>query len=297
MRTRNSVVSLGVAALLTTLGVATPARASLEACGGVYLDASAAASCEVVPTETCTSKCEPVAVELVCAARLTTQCTGSCTAAADASCTSTCKESCVPECSSNPSQPPNCMGLCMSNCQQDCNVKCADASGGECRSSCAQCCSVDCHSQCDKAPEPACEPVCAVACSGACDGKANIDCQISCQSGLYASCKSEEVQVCKNECTTTGAAIFCNGQFLATAGNLQACADQLKAEFNVTLDVSAAASGSCDNGACQGVADAKGALGCSVGTVGNADHGGKAAGLMTLLGLGLWRIRRTRRSA
>jgi len=295
MNTRNKVISFGVAALLTTFGAVTPARANLEACGGVYLDASAAASCEVVPTETCTARCEPVAVELVCAARLTTQCTGGCTATAEASCTSTCEQSCVPECTSQPSQPPNCMGLCMSNCQQGCTATCADSSGGECRSSCAQCCSVDCHAQCDKQPEPACEPVCAVACSGSCTGKANIDCQVSCQSSLFSSCKTEEVQVCKNECTTTGAAIFCNGQFLASAGNLQACADELQAEFNVTLDVSIAASGSCDNGVCQGVADAKSELGCSVGTARNAAHSSAAGGLMMLLGLGLWQIRRTRR--
>jgi MYXO-CTERM domain-containing protein len=103
------------------------------------------------------------------------------------------------------------------------------------------------------------------------------------------------VEECKNECTTTGAAIFCDGQFLASAGNLQACADELRDEFNVSLDVSINASGSCDNGSCEGDADGKGTFECAIGSAPNAAHGSAAGGLMALLGLGLLRIRRNRR--
>jgi MYXO-CTERM domain-containing protein len=140
-----------------------------------------------------------------------------------------------------------------------------------------------------------CAPVCATACSGSCTGKANIDCQVSCQSDLYAACKPEVVEECKTECTNTGAAIFCDGQFLATGGNLQACADELEAEFNVTLDVSLSAS--CDDGGCEGSADGKSSgFGCSVASVPNPADGSRAGGLMVLIGLGLVCVRRNRRS-
>jgi MYXO-CTERM domain-containing protein len=266
----------------------------------MYLDAAAAASCKVVPTEECTPKCELVAGEKVCAARLTTECAGGCTATASVSCTSSCETSFVPNCTSQSSQPPNCMGLCMSDCQQDCNAKCSGAADqGECRSSCAQCCSVDCHQQCDAPPAPMCDPTCATACAGSCEGKANIDCQVSCQSSLYTECETEVVEECKNECKNTGAAIFCDGQFLATAGDLQACAAALEAEFKVHLDVTIHASGSCDSDSCTGKVDASAdsGFGCSVADDRSDAGGGMAGGLLALVGLGFLRSRRNRRSA
>lgn len=282
---------------MVTLGVATQARANLDACGGMYLDAAAAASCEVVPTEKCTQKCEPVAGEKVCAARLTTMCASSCTLTAEVSCLATCEESCVPDCT----QTPDCMGLCMSDCSADCSAKCADHDDvSECESSCTQCCSVDCDAQCKTAPPaPACEPVCGLACTGSCVGKANIDCQVDCQSTFYTACKTEVVEECKTECKNTGAAIFCDGQFLATAGDLEACANELASELDVHLDVDIEASASCDDDGCKGrvEADAAGGFFCAA-TPGQDTRGaGVAGGLMALLGLGLLRLRRTRRSA
>src|SRR5262245_3928554 len=130
MRTRNIPILPTTSALLVLLaGFGEADAAELEACGGIWLEADAAGSCQVLPTETCTTKCQPVAAEYVCAARLTTQCESTCTATAEVECVSTCTETCNPECDSEEAagQPPNCMGLCMSDCQQDCDDKCADA--------------------------------------------------------------------------------------------------------------------------------------------------------------------------
>jgi MYXO-CTERM domain-containing protein len=187
------------------------------------------------------------------------------------------------------------MGLCMSDCQQDCNTKCADAPNqGECRASCAHCCSSDCHDKCDAAPEPVCEPVCETACTGSCEGRANIDCQVSCQSETFVTCKTQVVEECKNECTTTGAAIFCNGQFLATAGDLQACADEIYAEFNVTLDVEVSVE--CQGDSCTAEVDAEGTAdgkaGCSAAPA-RPTRSQWGLGLVALAGLGFgaWRRR------
>ena len=300
MRLAHRALFSAACALVTFAATADAHANHLEACGGVYMEVSAAASCEVLPTETCTTRCEPVAGEIVCAARLTTQCEQSCTATAEVECVSTCTETCTPVCTEQESQgqPPNCMGLCMSDCQQDCNAACADAPNqGECRSSCAHCCSSDCHAQCNAAPEPVCEPVCETACTGSCEGRANIDCQVSCQSGLYASCKTQVVEECKQECTVTGAAIFCSGQFLATGGDLQGCADEIEAEFGVTLDVSVSVQ--CEGGSCTAEADAAGEGNASLDCSAASDASGRGPwgmALVAMAGLGIAARRRTRRA-
>jgi hypothetical protein len=106
------------------------------------------------------------------------------------------------------------------------------------------------------------------------------------------------VEECKNECTTTGAAIFCNGQFLATAGNLQACADQIEAAFQVHLDVKVSAEVECSDGKCTGQAEAEadGGFGCAAaGSSGGSSRWGGAA--LMLVGLGALACRRPRRRA
>lgn len=211
----------------------------LAACGGVVLDADTVASCEFALTEECNEKCEPVATEKVCASRLTETCDSECTSTADDECITTCSETCVPSCTSE-EEAPNCNGLCMSDCQQDCTDACADSSEpGQCRSSCAQCCSNGCDDECTGEPAEECAPVCETACAGSCNGRANIVCQVTCQSDLYTVCEEEVVEECKDECNTSGGAIFCDGQFLATGSDPGACADAIQTEFGREIDVSA----------------------------------------------------------
>jgi len=228
------------AALWMTLAYAGHSEAQydeLDACGGLLLQA--AATCEVFATETCTNECVPVAMEETCAYRLTTSCEGSCNAAAAVDCQNACETTCVPSCTSAPvEQPPNCMGLCMSDCQQDCNATCANSTEPHCRASCAHTCSRDCRAECDTTTTTDCTPLCTTACGGSCTGRAAIDCQVSCQSMAFATCETQAVQECMTRCDSTGGGIFCNGQFCSTS-SLQACANQLQSELNVSVDLSA----------------------------------------------------------
>jgi len=280
MEIGNRVALLGVCASAVLLGQAGEARAGyFENCNGIFLEAEVAASCEVVPTEECEVRCAPVAMERVCASRLTTACEGGCTASAAVECRSGCETTCVPDCTAQQATelPPNCMGLCMSDCQQDCNVTCV---GGRCRSQCAQICSSDCRAQCDAAPAAVCEPLCTTACWGSCEGRANVDCQVSCQSETFDSCETEVSVECTENCRTTGAAIFCDGQFLASAADLEACASDLETEFSITLDITIDVD-----------IEASGWVSCAIGS--SSDGPGSDVGLMALLGMGAcWRIRR-----
>jgi len=282
MNTTSRLAILGIGPLAIVMGLASEARANyLEHCNGIVLEVDAAASCQVVPTEQCGVTCEPVAMEKVCASRLTTSCEGNCTVAAEVDCRSGCEVTCVPDCTAQQAeeQPPNCMGLCMSNCQQDCNATCV---GGPCRSQCAQICSADCRDKCAAEPEPVCEPVCATACWGSCEGRASVDCQMSCQSETFTVCETDVAQECTTDCESSGAAIFCDGQFLASAADLEACAGDIEAEFSISLDVHVEADVSVD-GKSSG-------FGCSIDP--NSNRPRSDFGLMTLLGVGaFWLIR------
>jgi hypothetical protein len=282
----------GVLAAATTLAISLGAigRASaqdieLEECGGVLLQA--AASCRVLATSSCQTECEPVAVEEVCAYRLTTTCEPSCTATADVTCTAGCQTTCVPECTAATAedQPPNCMGLCMSDCQQDCTATCADSGQGHCRASCAHTCSRDCHDQCAAEPPPVCEDTCQTACSGSCEARANIDCQVSCQSEQFATCETNVVEECHTDCETTGGGIFCDGQFLATE-DLEACADELAAVMDIHVDLSVTAKIDAD-------VQGRGIFDCSALPPGSG--GGSPAAGVVFLALFLARAARVRR--
>jgi MYXO-CTERM domain-containing protein len=300
----------GPAALLVVLGYASDARANhLDACGGIFLDVEAAASCEVVTRETCEQHCEPVACSRVCAARLFHQCQSSCDLTAEVDCQASCESSCGTECTTTEtSQPPNCMGLCMSDCQQEATADCGDDTDehGECRSAGAHCCSEYCEGQCDDETVTDCDPVCMTACSGSCEARANLNCQIDCQDVEFESCTTTVTQECHDECQTTGAAIFCDGSFLATGGNLKACAEALAAEFDVHLDVdidvdvSGSNGDDCDqdhDGDCDAdeiADDVRDSLSCNCTT---DPVRGLPIGLLALFVIGGWRMRRPTRPA
>lgn len=261
------------------------ARASLEACGGVWLFGEA--DCSYVPTEECMTTCEPVAMTTSCAARLYVECDTSCTATAAAGCTETCTTTCGDDCegAQTSDEPKNSMGLCMSSCQQDCTDACAgEDEHGDCRSTCAHNCGDKCErSKCsDDDGDVLCAPKCATSCEGTCWAQASSECEITCSAEQYTACKTELVDVCHEECEQSGGAIFCDGQFLAAA-ELQACADELAAEFSIMIDISGKAS-----------AEAEGEAGC--GLVGcSVDPAGQGLGGL-LLALGVVGVARRRRS-
>ena len=287
-------LSIATAAFATVFVAAAEARADhLDACGGLFLEVDAAGRCEVITKESCEQRCEPVAVERVCAARLYESCESECSFSAAVECQAGCKETCVNDCVTT-EEPPNCMGLCMSDCQQDVTAECGEEDGGhgECRSSGAQCCQEKCDADCGDTEQTDCDPVCETACFGSCEGRANIDCQVECQSRSFVTCKDELVQECHEQCETTGAAIFCDGHFLlAEDGDLAACADDLADEFGIEIDVDLDIDEDCnlDEEDEEKIEDA---LSCSFSEPNHRDIG---FGLVVLFGVGAWRIRRVRR--
>jgi MYXO-CTERM domain-containing protein len=274
------LISAAAGAFLTLLAPAI-AHADLAACGDVWL--FGAADCKFVPTEECTTTCEPVAMETSCAARLYSDCNTTCTATADAGCTTTCLTSCGTTCDVEQvsDEPPNSMGQCMSSCQQDCNDACDGAEHGECRSTCAHNCGEKCEqSKCrDDDADVECAPKCGLACEGSCWATASSECQISCSLEQYSVCKTDLVERCHEECEQTGGAIFCGGQFL-NATDIQACADEIEAEFSFHVEVKAKAEVDAE-------ADGDGVFGCTV----DPDQG--LGGM--LLALGLLGVTRRRR--
>ena len=299
MHLRHLPLIVSSVAAIAVLGFAGEAKANhLDACGGLWLDADAAAKCEVVTKETCEQQCEPVATERVCASRLFRECESSCSFTAEVECQGSCEETCGTDCvAADTDNPPNCMGLCMSDCQQTVTDECGEEEHGQCRSSGAHCCSDSCEDQCADTETTECEPTCMTACSGSCVGRANVDCQIECQATEFTTCTDTVVQECHDECETTGAAIFCDGHFLATGGDLQACADALASEFSIELDVEIDVDVDVDlddgDNDDDDESDLEDAVSCSV------DPGQSAPlGLLVLVMVGAWRMRRvTRRAA
>ncbi|HET6583438.1 MAG TPA: hypothetical protein VFG69_08320 [Nannocystaceae bacterium] len=286
-----SQLSVAAAAFVAVISYGADARAShLDACGGLFLEADAAAKCEVLTKESCETQCEPVAVERVCAARLFRSCENECTFTAEVSCQASCEESCVPGCESNGG---DCQSLCMADCQASASASCDE--GSECHASADACCNAKCETDCGDQDSSDCAPVCESACFGSCEGRASVDCQIDCQERSFVTCKEEVVQECHEQCETTGAAIFCDGHFLASSdGDLQACANDLLDEFGVEIDVDVDLDIDDDCLDHDDEEKIEDALSCSVT---DPEDGGIAFGLMILLGIGGWRMRRIRRDA
>jgi hypothetical protein len=282
-RTKPPLRLMLIAPLLLGLAFAGEAKASeLEACNGIWLELEAAASCKAVAAEQCSTQCVTTAMERVCASRLTAECRSECVFEADAVCQTSCQETCVPDCVvlEAEQQPPNCMGLCMSDCQQDCNVTCE---GGVCRSQCAQICATDCREQCgDNEPEVECEPTCTIACSGSCTGRASVECQVGCQAELFTECETSVSQECTQDCESTGYAIFCDGQFFASAEDLDACAAEIADEFDIHIEFSV-----------EGEASASGWFGCTV----DPEQGDGVPWSLIALAGGLFWLGNTRRAA
>ena len=89
-----------LSALALPLLAAPEARAGIEACGNIHVEAEA--MCEVLVEEACIAKCEPVSFNAACAAELEASCDGMCSGSAEASCTGSCNTMCTGECQVDP---------------------------------------------------------------------------------------------------------------------------------------------------------------------------------------------------
>ena len=250
--------------VLPALALAVPlvwsatARAGIEACGNIHVEADA--QCEVKTGIECQGMCTPVSVQAQCAAELTVNCDGDCTLQADATCQADCSGTCVANCEAQPAEF-DCEGSCYGDCSGSCDSYCASSSNqAQCRASCRGSCDGECSGKCEGTPASAtCDAKCQASCSGSCEAEANFDCQVNCQADGFAQCQADLEGGCKINCDREQGALFCNGEFVDDGGNLQECVDALKALLNI--EVSGYSHGECSGNMCEG--EAGGAISCS----------------------------------
>jgi hypothetical protein len=94
--------------------------------------------------------------------------------------------------------------------------------------------------------------------------------------------------------THTTTMIFCDGQVLASAGDLAACADELSLYFDLHLDVDLDVDVDCDGDSCEGEGEGDVKVGC-LASVDRPGPSGLHWAALLMLGIGGWRIRRARR--
>lgn len=266
--------SLGLASLTFGALLAAPAtaRAGIEACGDIHVEASA--ECEVMVEGGCEAQCEPFRMEAACAAELYAECQGQCEASASAECTGSCEADCQAQCEVDPGTF-DCRASCEGDCQASCDGRCS-SDDSECRASCEAACSGECDARCEvEPPEASCDARCEASCEGSCQAQASLDCQIDCQAEGYVDCEARLQGGCEAECREPEGALFCDGQYVDHGGNLQECIDALE---NLNITVEGSASGRCANGRCEG--EASGSVGCVV-----APSRGNPAGPLALSAL------------
>ncbi len=213
----------------------------LDKCGGVFL--TAASNCEFQPVQDCMTTCSTTSVEQACAEQTYTMCSGMCTTTDITACTKTHSDSCSKECDSIKTQSSHdvCTSECTDSCTSDAvSKKDFDGDMDKCHQGCAN----DCDAQCDSCSTTDQSTDCMTKCmsitQSECTEEVNRDCVLSCQTDNFTNCQTTTVNTCTTSCQDKGGALFCDGQFL-DADDLQACADQLAAEFSFNIDVSAQA--------------------------------------------------------
>jgi len=212
---------------------------ALDRCGGVFLSASS--SCEFKPIQECMTTCSTTSVAGVCAQKTFSMCNSSCTTSDLKTCTKTHTDACTKECESITTKSSH--EVCTSECKDSCTSDAVSKGhfGGD-SNKCGRNCEHDCNARCDTCSTTDQATDCTTKCTSIieneCTEEVNRDCVLSCQTDNYTSCETETVNTCNTTCQNKGGALFCDGQFLE-ASDLQACADQLAAEFSFNIDVTA----------------------------------------------------------
>jgi MYXO-CTERM domain-containing protein len=98
---------------------------------------------------------------------------------------------------------------------------------------------------------------------------------------------------CEAQCKDPKGAIFCDGQYVDSGGNLQKCADALNAILNLKFQASASAD--CTGSQCTAEASAS-ASACSTTSEGQGHTPPVAPGVIVLGAIGAALARRVRRS-
>ena len=256
---------VGLACSLASLGRAAPARAGIEECGNIDIDANATCTLEVEGG--CEAKCKPLAVEAACAGQLELSCRSRCDVEADLSCTAACNlGSCVADCTIDPPRF-DCTAECNLQADAECAGQCqANADQSECEASCKATYSASCDAQCQGTPPSAsCEAKCQARCDADCTAKANVDCQVDCQAEGYVDCKARVKGGCDVACSSPEGALFCDGQYVDPRGELQQCIDALRAQLDIQVEARGTASSDCAGNTCSGEAEGSASASCDLG--------------------------------
>ncbi len=276
------------------------AHAGLESCGNINVKAEA--KCTVETSGGCTAKCTPVSVQAACEGKAVVSCDGECTGSVDATCTGSCESDCSAKCTVNPGTY-SCAGSCEGSCNTDCEATCeAQASGGtasaDCKAHCGANCNAKCSASCSGTPPTAdCSAKCKSSCSGKCEAKVTGKCQVDCQAKFDSvKCQADLKGGCDVQCSDPKGAIFCDGQYVDSGGNLSKCADALNALLNLKFEATGSASAECDGGTCS--AEAEGqvkASACSTSPQEAPHTPPVAPGVIVLGAIGAALARRVRR--
>ncbi len=274
----SSLLALVAGATLTF--AASSARADIFSdCGGAVFNGNE--SCTAMISGGCSAACSPPNLQVACDASLEASCSGGCNVSASASCTGSCTAGCSGGCTGTPGEI-DCNTNCNANCTGSCSGSCTGSSDMEtCMGQCNASCSARCNASCKVLPPTAtCSAQCNAECQGSCTAQANASCDISCQAMGSVSCTTSGsiFNNCNLSCMNN-TAIYCNGNFI-NASDANACANDLKSLFNITITGWDYANAGCDGGTCEVSAGAGGSVSCDMAPGTPPLSGG-------LLGLGL----------
>ena len=134
-------------------------------------------------------------------------------------------------------------------------------------------------------PTDTCDTKCGMCCDTSCTVQHNVECEVACD----ISCSGTLQGTCTTLCGGTKGAIFCDGQFLASSNDPQACVDYLNS-IGTPVDTSAWSITATLSGSSKGLScaatDTTGATGTTAAAL---------AGLALLSLIGLRRRSRSRK--
>jgi hypothetical protein len=252
---------LALVAGVTVALAAGSARADIFSdCGGTVFHGNETCTADV--TATCDVACAPPKLQVACDAQLEATCSGGCSATLP-SCQTSCQGGCAGKCSAS-AGTFDCKTDCNTTCEGNCSGACtSSADQATCTGQCHASCAARCNTECSGTPPTAdCQGQCDLSCQGSCSGQANLTCDINCQAMGSASCTASLTQKCTGGCNAH-TAIFCDGNFI-NATDADACVNDLKSLFHITVTGYSSASSSCDGGSCQAQAAAAGTVSCAM---------------------------------
>ena len=262
-----SILVLG-AAIAALVVAPRPAHAAIEACGN--FDVRASSRCKLEVSGSCSAQCEPVRLDVACAAKLARSCAEkNCKQEVTVQCSGGCMESEGLVCKDdlNGVASIDCSANCDDRCGVDCDASCASAADkADCALSCKASCDTRCTAACKNDNQNAnCRDRCGLSCGGSCRAQVNRQCDLECQASGSVSCKAELQASCKAQCDRPEGALFCDGKYVDVGSSLPGCLSALNQILDVKVDVQGSAG--CVGSGCSG--QGSGTISVSPGASGN----------------------------